>query len=105
MSRSVRQACLLAPILLLIVTEVFSAYLNAVGVGIQGLVTPISNKMILDVEFADDTTLYMRAEEGNLFIAQAALEAFCVASGAKVNWCKSMGFLGFYAVIAIIETI
>ena len=48
--------------------------------------------MILDVEFADDTTLYLRAEEGNLYKAQAALETFCVASGAKVNWCKSVGF-------------
>ena len=28
----------------------------------------------------------------NLYKAQAALETFCVASGAKVNWCKSMGF-------------
>ena len=65
MSRSVRQGCLLAPFLFLIVTEVFSAYLNSVGVGIQGLVAPISNNMILDVEFADDIALYMHVEEGN----------------------------------------
>ena len=49
--------------------------------------------MILDVEFADDTALYMHAEEGNLGKAQPALEAFCVASSAKVSWCKSVGFL------------
>ena len=74
-------------------TEVFSAYLNSVGAGIEGLVASISTKMILDVEFADDTALYMHAEEGNLGKAQPALEAFCVASSAKVSWCKSVGFL------------
>ena len=84
MSRSVRQGCPLAPFLFLIVTEVFSAFLNSTSVGIQGLIAPISNKMILDVEFADDTTLYLHAEEGNLYKAQAALETFCVASGAKL---------------------
>ena len=52
------------------------------------MVAPISNKMILDVEFADDKTLYMHAEEGNMCKAHAALETFCVASGAKVNQCK-----------------
>ena len=66
MSRSVCQGCLLAPFLFLIVMEIFSTYLNLVVVGIQGLVAPISTKMILDVEFADDTTLYMYVEEGNL---------------------------------------
>ena len=66
MSRSLRQGCLLAPFLFLIVTEVFSAYLNSVSVGIQGLVAPISNTMILDVEFTFDTTLYIHAEEVNL---------------------------------------
>ena len=49
MSRSVRQGCPLAPFLFLIVTEVFSTYLNSAGGWIQGLVAPISNKIILDV--------------------------------------------------------
>ena len=75
-----------------IVTEVFSTYLNLVGVGIQGLVASISNMMILDVELVDDTTVYMLVEEGNLCKAKAALETFCVASGAKVNWCKLVAF-------------
>ena len=48
-------------------------------------VAPISNKMILDVEFVDDIPLYMHAKEGNLCKAQAALETFCMAFGAKVN--------------------
>ena len=65
MSRSVRQGCLLAPFLFLIVTEVFSAYLNSTSFGIQGLIASISNKIILDVEFAYDTALYMHVEEGN----------------------------------------
>ena len=78
MSRSVRQWCPLAPFLFLIGTQIFSAYLNSACTGIQGLVAPISNKMILDVEFADDTALYMHAEEGSLCKAKAALETFCI---------------------------
>ena len=53
---------------------------------------PISNKMILNVEFADDIALYMHAEEGNLCKAQDVVEKFCVASGTKIIWCKSVGF-------------
>ena len=34
----------------------------------------------------------MRAKEGKLCKVQVAVETFCVASGAKVNWCKSMVF-------------
>jgi len=38
----------------------------------------------------DDTALYFKGSPSNLSKAQAVLKLFCLASGAKVNWGKSV---------------
>ena len=91
-SRSVRQGCPLAPFLFLFFAEAMSSFLSARDTGLQGLRLPIRDEEILDAEFADDTAMYLEGNEVNLLRFQAALEVFCVASGAKINWHKSCGF-------------
>lgn len=41
--------------------------------------------------FADDTALYLQGDPDNLDKAYVLLEAFCGASGSKVNWDKTFG--------------
>jgi len=38
----------------------------------------------------DDITFYLKGSPSNLSKAWVVLELFCLASGAKVNWCKSV---------------
>ena len=60
--------------------------------GLQGLRLPVREEELLDAEFADDTAAYLHGHEANLTRFQTALEQFCDASGAKINWHKSFGF-------------
>ena len=94
LSRSVRQGCPLAPFLFILVSEAFSDYLRSRNVQIRGIALPIQGytTMTVDSEFADDTALYVAAEKENLLNLQQAVTYFCDASGALINWDKSMGF-------------
>ena len=44
----------------------------------------------MDVEFVDDTTLYVDGEISNLGRVQNALQVFSDATGASLNWNKSV---------------
>ena len=91
-SRSVRQGCPLAPSLFLFFAEAMSCFLGDQGTGLQGLRLPIREEDLLDAEFADDTAVFLAGQVDNLSRFQGALEVFCDASGAKINWHKSCGF-------------
>ena len=55
---------------------------------------PIRNDAeLLDSEYADDTALYVQDDMESLERVRLALEIFCLAVGAKINWHKSVGFL------------
>ena len=92
LSRSVRQACPLAPTLFLFFAEAMSSFLGSQMVGLQGLRLPLCEEDMLDAEFADDTAVYLQGREDNLARFQGALERFCDASGAKINWHTSCAF-------------
>ena len=94
LSRSVRQGCPLAPFLFILVSEAFSDFLRSRNVDIRGIALPIQGyaASAIESEFADDTTLYVSTDEGNLVNLQKVLSDFCEASGALINWDKSMGF-------------
>ena len=92
LSRSVRQGCPLAPTLFLFFAEAMSSFLAAHDTGLQGLRLPVREEELLDAEFADDTAAYLHGHEANLIRFQTALEQFCDASGARINWHKSYGF-------------
>ena len=46
-----------------------------------------------DVEFVDDTALYIHFEPGALDFVRQTLDRFCRANGASLNWHKSYGLL------------
>ena len=55
---------------------------------------PIRDDVVfLDFEYADDTALYVQDDMETLEWVRLALEIFCLAAGAKINWHKSVGFL------------
>ena len=58
---------------------------------IQAIALPIANSTVLDVEFADDTTLYIHGDVINLDRVQNALQIFSDATGASLNWNKFVG--------------
>ena len=90
-SRSVRQGCPLAPSLFILYGEALASYLRSSSAGIKGIALPIAQSVVLDVEFADDTALYVDGEIGNLGQVQNALQNFSEATGASLNWNKSVG--------------
>ena len=92
LSRSVRQGCPMAPYLFLFFAEAMSSYLSATSLGIQGLCLPNMSEELLDSEFADNTSLYVRGTHDNLTRLQNALEKVCLGLGAKLNWNKTVGF-------------
>jgi hypothetical protein len=52
---------------------------------------PLRTKEVLDVEFADDTCLFLKGNNNNLVKAEHAIQEFCLAPGARINWNKTMG--------------
>ena len=69
-----------------------TAAMTAAKVGLRGLQLPIRGEELLDSEFADDTGLYLHGQEANLERAEQALHTFCIASGALINWRKTVAF-------------
>ena len=93
LSRSVRQGCPMAPYLFLLYAEALSSYISTTSSEIQGLCMPNSSEELVDCEFADDTTLYVQEQLENLYRIQKVLEKFCLGSGARLNWNKTVEFL------------
>ncbi|MCO5568395.1 hypothetical protein L7F22_022094 [Adiantum nelumboides] len=60
--------------------------------GLRGLQLLVRGEELLDSEFADDTSLYLHGQEANLVSAEQALQTFCIASRALINWCKAVAF-------------
>ena len=81
----------MVPFLFLFFAEAMSGYLTTQDVGLQGLSLPIKYEELLDSEFADDTAMFLGGSEANLMRFQQALECFCQASEAQINWHKSCG--------------
>ncbi|MCO5552900.1 hypothetical protein L7F22_006419 [Adiantum nelumboides] len=93
-SRSVRQGCPLAPYLFLFVAETMSDFIRAQQPALRGLLMPVDDEPdLIDQEYADDTLLFLHHSHDVLDTIQYALEVFCVASGARINWDKSYGIL------------
>jgi hypothetical protein len=57
--------------------------------GVEGLSLP-RRGLIRDQTFANNTALYLQGSPANMDRAQEVLKTFCRASGAKINWHKSV---------------
>ena len=55
-------------------------FLNHGSFAIGGLKMHIIEDELVDVEFADDTTLYVEGDLPNLDTIQSSLKTFCIAS-------------------------
>ncbi|MCO5586639.1 hypothetical protein L7F22_040580 [Adiantum nelumboides] len=94
LSRSVKQGCPLAPYLFLFVAEMMSDFIRAQQPALRGLLVLVADEPdLIDQEYADDTLLFLHHSHDVLDTIQYALEVFCVASGARINWDKSYGIL------------
>ena len=63
---------------------------------LHGLRLPLSMQSceeILDSEYADDTMIFSEFSDLALDRLRSTLDRFCLASGAKISWEKSSGFL------------
>ena len=68
-----------------------SSYLRSCSTGIKGITLPIAQSTLLDAEFANDMTLYVDEEIGNLGQVQNALQNFSESTCASLNWNKLVG--------------
>lgn len=86
--RVVRQECLLAPYLYLMVADVLGYMMQDPQYGVQGLRLP-NGVTSLEMLFADDTSLSLLGSRENLDnLAMTVLDLYCTASGSKINWTK-----------------
>jgi len=89
LARSIHQGCPLAPYLFILAIDILGHMLEDPRYDVEGLNLPRGGRL-RDQTFVDDTTLYLKGDQANLDKAQGILETFCRASGAKVNWNKSV---------------
>ena len=61
-------------------------------VGLKRIAMPLDGTNVVDVEFANDTSLYLDGKINNLQKLYTTVQTFCMASSASINWNKSMGF-------------
>ena len=70
-----------------------SLFFTVKEVGLKGITMPIDGTNVVDVEFADDTSLYLDGQNNHMQKMYTTVQTFCMASGASINWNKSVGFL------------
>ncbi|MCO5610734.1 hypothetical protein L7F22_064975 [Adiantum nelumboides] len=69
-------------------------FIRAQQPALKGLLMPVADKPdLVDLEYADDTLFFLHYSPDILDTIRDALEVFCVASGAHINWHKSYGIL------------
>jgi hypothetical protein len=92
--QGVRQGCPLAPYLLLIIGEFLNfAIKREVGRGrIKGINLPGAPETQIIAQFADDTSLFIRGEEGPMRATAETLQQFSLASGLVINDSKSFAY-------------
>ncbi|MCO5595144.1 hypothetical protein L7F22_049182 [Adiantum nelumboides] len=85
----VRQECPLSPLLFAVATRPFFSYLDSYAKPhiVQGF--SIGRGQMLGQGFADDTFVFLKANNVNVLRCMAALGKFFVASGLHINMLKS----------------
>ena len=91
--RGVRQGCLLAPYLFLLVAEVLNAMVKrGMEQGqVKGVKLPGDREQVT-AQYADDTSFTLAGEEVPVRNLIRILNTFCLASGLVLNWQKSSAY-------------
>ena len=76
--------------------EVMTNFLCGQSDAFKGVMLPPDGEDLLDQEFVDDTMLFVQYTLESLEAVYIALETLCSASGACVNWHKTIGLLVGY---------
>uniref|UniRef100_A0A3B3DIN6 Reverse transcriptase domain-containing protein n=1 Tax=Oryzias melastigma TaxID=30732 RepID=A0A3B3DIN6_ORYME len=85
--RSIRQGCPLSAMLYSLTVEPLALLINKTD-NISGVITPAGRELKI-LHYADDTTLVLRDEQ-SVDTALRCLLLFCAASGAEINFMKSV---------------
>ena len=59
---------------------------------ILGQNLPLKAKELLDSELANDTIVFVHASPQTLVAFSSAMDIFCTAASAHINWDKASGF-------------
>ncbi|KAH9327038.1 hypothetical protein KI387_007216 [Taxus chinensis] len=93
--RSIRQGCLLAPTMYVLLDEGFGYLLaKAQSQGlVRGIVLPSSDNFeLLNGHFTNDSFLTLIEDESNISNAMECHKTFCLASGSSIQWRKTCKF-------------
>lgn len=95
-SRGLRQGDPLSPYLFLLVSEVLSLRIQQSSDQgwLRGIQMNKPGPTISHIVFANDTLVFLKAEEENCRHLSKVIEDYCLASGQKVNNSKSSVFFG-----------
>ncbi|CAL9023608.1 unnamed protein product [Prunus brigantina] len=96
-SRGIRQGDPISPYLFLMISEVLSLLIkHACNANlIQGIRLAPGGPLLSHLLFADDTLLFLKANEQNCHNITRILHDFCLASGQQVSLEKSSVYLQF----------
>lgn len=91
LERSIRQGCPIAPALFFIASDALHYLLrdNSVSPKVRGVYLPDNNEL-LNIQFADDTSIFLDLDEEKFNRLLTKLYFFYLASGAKVSKAKSI---------------
>ena len=95
-SHGLRQGDPLSPYLFLLVSEVLSLCIqsNCDQGNLRGIQMSSPGPTISHIFFADDTLIFLKADEANCRLLSKVIDEYCFASGQKVNKSKSSVFFG-----------
>ena len=91
LSRSIRQGCPLAPALFVIASDALYYILrdDTISPKVNGISLP-DNSELLNIQFADDTSLFLELSCLNIQLLNLKLELFETISGARISKSKSI---------------
>ena len=69
-----------------------SLFFIAEDVGLKGIIMPLDETNVVDVEFANYKSLYLDGQLINLQKMYTTFQTFCMTLGASINWNKPMVF-------------
>ncbi|KAM0972147.1 hypothetical protein ACFX2H_019690 [Malus domestica] len=102
-SRGIRQGDLLSPYLFLLVSEVISLLIQHAydKMWIKGVRMNVLGSSISHILFADDTLIFLKAEEVNCRHLIQLIDEFCAAFEQQVNKSKSSVCFGFNVPVSL----